>query len=306
VVVLLPLFRLAGDRWPPFAVLFFAPRVLCALPLLVIAPLLAVHGPRRLLWVCGASAALIFGPLMGLHLSLPRPAQPAVRLLTYNVWLGVRDPEAISAEIAAANPDIVLFQAAAHPADVAVQRPPFTTYLHVDQFVLASRFAARLTGQGSFVSARLGRPWVRFAVDTPIGTLDVINVHPHSPRALFHGRVRSLFRDGPDGSLPFLERQLAEIGEAARGAGPLLVVAGDFNVPDGGSLLPRFFGGLGDAFAEGGLGYGYTFPMVGRLPVPWMRLDRVLLGAGLRSVRAELAGTRGSDHAALLVEIARR
>jgi vancomycin resistance protein VanJ len=306
VVLLLALFRVAGDRWPPLAVFFFAPRALCALPLLLIAPVLAVRGPRRLLWVCGASAALIFGPLMGLQVGLPRPAQRSVRLLTYNVWLGVRDPHAISAEIAASNPDIVLFQAAAHPADVAVQRPPFATYLHVDQFVLASRFPARLVGQGSFISAQLGRPWVRFAVDTPIGTLDVMNVHPHSPRALIHGGVRSLFRDDPKGPLPFLERQLAEIGEEARGAGPLLVVAGDFNAPEGGSLLPRFFGGLGDAFAEAGLGYGYTFPVVGRLPLPWMRLDRVLLGAGLRAARAELAGTRGSDHAALLVEIARR
>jgi len=306
VVLLLVAFRLEGDRWPPLALFFFAPRLLWAAPLLVVVPLLCVRGPRRLLWACGASAALIFGPLMGLHVNWPGRAEPSVRLLTYNVWLGVRDPQAIREEIAASNPDIVLFEAAAHPADVALQRPPFATYLHVDQFVLASRFPARLTGQGTFVSAHLGRPWARFAVETPIGTLDVLAVHPHSPRELLHGGVRALFRDNPNGPLLFLERQLAEIAETARGAGPLLVVAGDFNVPEGGSLLPRFFGGLTDAFAEAGVGYGYTFPLVGRLPVPWMRLDRVLLGAGLRAVRAELAGTGGSDHAALRVEIAPR
>jgi endonuclease/exonuclease/phosphatase (EEP) superfamily protein YafD len=306
VALLLALFRLSGDRWPPLAILFFAPRLLWAAPLLLIAPMLAARGPRRMLWACAAAAALIFGPLMGLHLSLPHRAGRSVRLLTYNVWFGMRDPQAIAEEIAAADPDIVLFQAASHPADVAVQRPPFATYLHDDQFVLASRYPARVVGQGTFINARWHRQWVRYSVDTPLGTLDVFNVHPHSARGLIHGGVRGLFRDDPDGPLPFLERQLAEIGEESRRAGPLLVVAGDFTVPEGGSMLPRYFGGLTDAFAESGVGYGYTFPLVGRLPAPWMRLDRVLLGAGLRSVRAELVGDRGSDHAALSVEIAPR
>jgi endonuclease/exonuclease/phosphatase (EEP) superfamily protein YafD len=36
-----------------------------------------------------------------------------------------------------------------------------------------------------------------------------------------------------------------------------------------------------------------------------MRLDRVLAGPGLRPTRAEVVGRRGSDHAAVLVELER-
>ena len=37
-----------------------------------------------------------------------------------------------------------------------------------------------------------------------------------------------------------------------------------------------------------------------------MRLDRVLVGRGLTAISARVAGEQGSDHAALVVEIARR
>ena len=79
----------------------------------------------------------------------------------------------------------------------------------------------------------------------------------------------------------------------------------DFNVPEGGALLRGRFDGTEDAFAEAGNGYGYTFP-VHRHYLPWLRLDRVLHGPGLRAVRATVTGRRGSDHAAMLVELAVR
>jgi len=85
----------------------------------------------------------------------------------------------------------------------------------------------------------------------------------------------------------------------------LTVLAGDFNVPDGGALLRRRFAGLRDAFAEEGSGFGYTFPVNGRW-LPWMRLDRVLLGAGLQAVHVEVPATAASDHAPLIVDLALR
>ncbi|HEU0055204.1 MAG TPA: endonuclease/exonuclease/phosphatase family protein, partial [Longimicrobium sp.] len=248
-------FRLAGDRWAWLAVLFYAPRIVYALPAALIAPALLLCGARRWLWAPALAVALVLGPMMGLRFSLPRSAPgPAVRLLSCNVWFGAGELEVLRDELVSARPDIVVFQAAAHAADVLLKEPPFEkfNYLHDDQYVLASRWPARVTGRGTFVSERLHRPWVRFEVDSPLGTLDVIAVHPHSPRRLFaRGTLRELVRAGPagdpGGTLAFLRQQLTEIAGAARTSGPLLVLAGDFNVPDGGSLMADLFGDWTDS-----------------------------------------------------------
>ena len=315
VAALLVAFRLIGERVPLIALLLYAPRALYAAPLLLTTPLLYFSGARRLLWLQAATAALVAGPLMGLHLHLPRAGQRSIRLLTYNVWFGARDPAAIAREVAAAEPDIVLFQAAAHAADVVLKAGPFARfhYLHEADFVVASRYPVRVVAVGRAEPPRLGPPWVRFEVDTPLGALALFSVHPHSPRSVFQqlrGRkLLGLLPGGPPldqrGAFQLLEQQLKEIDEAARSAGPLVVLAGDFNVPDGGALLDGLFAGTEDAFATAGRGYGYTFPTApGR--IPWMRLDRVLVGPGLQALSARVAGDRGSDHAPLVTEIARR
>jgi endonuclease/exonuclease/phosphatase (EEP) superfamily protein YafD len=288
------------------AVLVYSPRVLLALPSLFIVPALALRGPRRWLWAQVLTLALVAGPFMGLHLSWPRPGPRTVRLLTWNVWFGEGDAAAVEATVREVGADIYLFQAAASEPDAALHRLEGFHYLHEDQFVLASRWPARVNGMGPL--ARLHRSWVRFAVDAPFGRLEVISVHPHSPRELLeprHGGWSRLLHDPEVEALVFLELQLQQIDAEARGAGPLLVVAGDFNVPEGGALLRRLFPGTEDSFAAAGNGYGYTFPVHGRW-LPWMRLDRILTGPRLTAVRAEVTGRRGSDHAALLVDLALR
>ncbi|HYV68386.1 MAG TPA: hypothetical protein VE964_19260, partial [Myxococcales bacterium] len=140
VVLLLALFPMVGARSAWVALLVYAPRLIYAAPLLATVPALARRGARTFLWLPAVTAALIAGPLMGLHLNLPRePRRPSIRLLTYNVWFGVRDPGAIAEEVRAAMPDIVLFQAAAHPADVVLKSPPFEqyVYLHEASFAVA-------------------------------------------------------------------------------------------------------------------------------------------------------------------------
>ena len=294
------------------ALIVFAPKALLALPSLVIVPALLLKGPRRWLLVQALALALVIGPLMGFHVRWPYPARSSVRLLTWNVWFGAGDSAAIDASVREAKADIVLFQAAASGPDSALRRLEGFHYLHEDQFALASRWPVRVTGKGTLVSAQLHRPWVRFAIDSPIGVLEVISVHPHSPRGVLlprRGGLSQVLRAGPfadpGGTLAFLAQQLAEIDSAARSASPLLVVAGDFNAPERSALLRGLFSGMEDAFDVAGNGFGYTFP-VHRPWVPWLRLDRILYGPALRAVHAEVTGRRGSDHAAVVVDFALR
>ena len=159
VILLLGLLPVVGARSAWVALLVYAPRPIYAAPFLVTVPALARRGARAFLWLPAVTAALVAGPLMGLHLNLPREARrPSVRLLTYNVWFGARDPRAIAEEVRAAMPDIVLFQAAAPPADVSLKSPPFEQYLYLHEasFVVASRYPVRLVSQGRTVFAHLG------------------------------------------------------------------------------------------------------------------------------------------------------
>jgi endonuclease/exonuclease/phosphatase family metal-dependent hydrolase len=61
-----------------------------------------------------------------------------------------------------------------------------------------------------------------------------------------------------------------------------------------------------DGFATVGNGFGYTFPSQWKYhPGPWMRLDRILAGPGLRFLSFELGGRRASDHLPVIADIAR-
>jgi endonuclease/exonuclease/phosphatase (EEP) superfamily protein YafD len=278
------------------AIIAYSPRVLLALPSLVLAP--ALIG-RRWIWLQALTLALVFGPLMGLHLNLPQSGKTALRVMSWNVWFGEGNNAAIAEAVRTSGADLVVFQAASHIPDRALRALEGFHYLHEDQFSLASRWPARIAGSGTLAADRGHRPWARFVIDAPAGLLNLIAVHPYSPRDILSPRLHG----DPGKTLGFLETQLAEIDAQPRGS--LVILAGDFNVPEGGALLHGLFEGTEDAFAEAGNGYGYTFP-VHKHYLPWLRLDRVLHGPGLRAVSAKVTGRHGSDHAALLVDLALR
>jgi endonuclease/exonuclease/phosphatase family metal-dependent hydrolase len=53
-----------------------------------------------------------------------------------------------------------------------------------------------------------------------------------------------------------------------------------------------------------GRGFGYTFPA--DQWIPWMRIDRILAGPELRFLHFEVGRRRGSDHLAVIADLARR
>ena len=286
-----------GPRSGWAVLLLYSPRAVFAVPALITAVFL--RGWWRVL--PALTAALVLGPLMGLHLHGPGPAGK-LRAVTWNVWLGDGDQQAIRAALVAAVPDLVLLQAVGHGVEWVVEGPPFQgfTVLREDQYLLASRWPARrLPGPTNYG----WRSWSHFAVDSPFGEVPVFVVRPHSPRGLLRGGLRrAIASDAPE--MDSVERNLRRVDAASRDAGALRIVAGDFNLPEGSGIWRGVFAGMQDAFGEVGNGYGYTFPS--RFPGPWMRLDRVLIGEGWRGTRAEVIGRWGSTHAGVLVEVERR
>jgi len=80
-----------------------------------------------------------------------------------------------------------------------------------------------------------------------------------------------------------------------------VLIAGDTNLPEGSLFLRRYFAGFKDAFVESSWGFGFTHPA----KLPWLRLDRVLLGRGLGAKSFDVLPRRESAHRPVLAEVIR-
>jgi endonuclease/exonuclease/phosphatase (EEP) superfamily protein YafD len=118
-------------------------------------------------------------------------------------------------------------------------------------------------------------------------------VHAYSPRhALFGDRE-------PGNDIAQRDGQIGAAVAAARSDVPPFLIAGDTNLPALSAIGRRHFSGLTDAFADVGLGFGYTFPS----KRPWMRIDRALGSDGVRFADVRVGPPGASDHRALFVDL---
>lgn len=309
-----------GERCWLLDLLLYLPRWYWGLPTLVLAPVLALAGPRRTLLVVALAAAIVLFPLMGLKPpSRPSFVQSAsLRVLSYNVWRGQGGVEAIRREVDAAQPDVVLLQVSSGRVDAAFETGRFqgwfrSSHLH---FTIVSRFPIRDVWVPDGLGPDAGPAFVRYQVETPIGLLDMYNVHLASPRAALYAvrdRIKAALQGHSQGLLEGAERELrsdvarrereirALAGALERSVHPV-IVAGDFNLP-GLSILLRYLHGYSDAFLDAGAGFGYTFPAGG--PRPWMRIDRIFAGSGLRFAGFQVVGGTGSEHCPVVADVVR-
>lgn len=315
--------RRIGEAWWPTTVLLYLPQAFLLAPAAALSPLLALLGPRRLLLLQAAAAAVVLFPVMGLTLSGPAPATPGaprLRVLSFNVDSGSRSVPEVVAEIRAARPDVVLLQESAARVDdaVAAALPGFATRTS-SQFLIASRHPIvdlyeppRLRAGGHDRAPR----FVRATLETPLGRLDVYNVHPVSPRdALESVRGDGVLEGVRSGALFDGDRRIVTANNelrrmqvraiaalAAASPNPVLI-AGDTNLPGPSRIFADALGRWQDGFAAAGRGFGYTFP-VGRRS-PWMRIDRILAGPELRFLAFGVGSGRGSDHHCVWADLER-
>ncbi|AUX41286.1 endonuclease/exonuclease/phosphatase [Sorangium cellulosum] len=287
-----------SDRWWPATLLLFGPRWVLAAPVLAFGSL-ALGLRRRLLLPLAAAAAIVFGPLMGLHVPNPlRPeaAGPRVRVLTQNLGRVKLASEAVGALLTELSPDVAAFQECSPPGD---RVSPFAGYtLHVDyNTCLLTRYPIRK------VDARDRKDvWQKdgsgaitlYELESPHGVFSLLNLHLDTVRdGLEAIAVRRL------SGVPELEANTAarrwesELARewARRAAGPLLI-AGDFNMPVESGIYRDLWSEFTNAFSVAGFGYGFTK----KTRLLRARIDHILLGAGWAAERAWVARSIGSDH----------
>jgi vancomycin resistance protein VanJ len=317
------LLRFSGEGWwvplaglyaPPIGFLFPAP----------IALVMTWRWAARPWFVLQLLAVLLalFG-LLGLNLGLGRDVRAgrdpnAIRLVSYNIQLGRRGVPGIVSQLVRLQPNLVLLQEA-HDGLAPELREAFTGW-HIDQrdqFFIASRFPIREVKQparlrykagegGALRDGEGGAHFMAYTLDTAFGPIDVFSVHTSSPREGLEGmRGRGFLYElrhgqillGQDAhTLTFnayrRRRQIEAVAAAVRASGHPVVVAGDFNLPSLSRVVDDHLGDLDDAFARAGRGFGYTYPS----KLPFLRVDRIFTGHGLRAVDFRIGDTRAADH----------
>ena len=241
-----------------------------------------------------------------------------VRVMTYNVKSYRASQraggfDALAREVALHHPDILVMQDAGElPAATFARRFPAGTalgYPHVHaagQYLVASRFALRGCVEGG-LGLRADAPrYLRCTVEAGGLAVTLVTVHFASPR---HG-LNAARHEGFDG-VDDWQRNLADrLAQSAKLAGDLAaapqpqIVAGDLNAAQSSPVISTLqSAGLRDAFVRAGRGYGYTYGHALRPGFSFLRIDHILVSAGIGVMRCFAGGAEASEHRPVIADL---
>lgn len=297
--------RLGGDRWWWATLLLFGPRWILALPLIVLAPAAALLRPRMLWPLAGGVCFLSFG-VLGMcapwsALLDSEPNRPTLRVLTYNVGSGRSDLSGLDRLIDEVRPDVVALQECSEELAPKFLADPAWRVLRKRRLWLASRHP--IEEEESVVDSGPLGYWgtiaLRCRLETPLGSVRVVNVHLETPREGLDAILGGGFAGR--GVLQAEIERRAKISALARGlAGeaPRTLVLGDFNMPADSAIYRRDWSRFANAFSRAGWGFG------GSKMTRWfsVRIDHALGSDDWRAVRAWVGPQLGSDHRPLIAE----
>ena len=297
--------RKEGDRWWPATLLMAGPRWPFAVPVIMLLP--AVIGARRwgLVIVMTMATTVVLGPLIGMRLSLPAGASERgdVRLLTCNIHRHQVNVDELGAFIGTTQPDVAELQdCSSAEQDILFAGPGW--HVHRDgQLLLASRFPiVRVTpvdlGKAPEESANERCAAACYELRTPAGSIRLINVHLASPHI---GLLTFLKDHGKelDDNAERRRNESAAVRNVAETSTDPVVIAGDFNTTDDSPIFREHWGDFVDAFADRGLGIGYTY--LNR--DTQLRIDHILAGPGWQIVRCWVGPAVGSPHRPLVADL---
>lgn len=295
----------AADHWWVATVLMFGPRFIWAAPLVVLVPAAFYLRRRRLLWPLGAGGLIVAGPLMGFCVPWERffagkPSNSNVRVLTCNVDYRTLNAAALAAVIDEVDPDVVALQDFSSQSLPTLFRGDGWHVKKEGQFGLGSRFPileAELATKPESCAGHL----IRYRLQTRDGSFHFFNVRLETPRSGLLAVRHGLWDGAPElQENSDLRRTQSLVATAwmRHYSGPLLI-AGDFNTPADSPIYQEYWAGFTDAFAQAGLGWGYTF----RNNRTLLRLDHILAGPGWRCRRCWLGADVGSEHRPLIADM---
>jgi len=296
------------DRVWPATLLGFGPRWVTALPLVPLAVwvLAAVTRPRVWRHLCAlamTSGVLVFG-VMDFRLGAGRASGIApVRVMTHNVGESRVTAEAVDRLMRAEQIDVAALQECPFydngPARLGWE------FFYGGDLCLVSRFPFTVLDVADPDTAweHSGFEPMRFEIQTPTGTFQLLNVHLETIRDAITGLGGSEWSTHFTANRTEARRQSMRARARLSGVKVPVIVAGDFNLPEESVIYGTVWGDLLNAFGACGRGFGYT-----KFTLAFgVRIDHVLAPADWHCARAYvLASPYGGDHAPLIAELTPR
>jgi endonuclease/exonuclease/phosphatase family metal-dependent hydrolase len=285
----------------------FGPRWLTALPLLPLAGWALWASVRQRSWRVLGTLALTAGVLLigilDLRLGFGRASGAAdIRLMTWNVGPNGVRVEELDDLMRRNRVDVAVLQECPY-FDLAPRRFDWEFFYGGD-LCLVSRFpftVLDVADPDSFWE-HSGRQPVRFRIESPAGSFQLLNLHLPTIREGLEGlapHTGSAF----DVNRADAWRQSASARDRVRKSAAPFIVAGDFNLPVESAIYRAFWGDLVNAFSICGRGFGHTkfTSMFG------IRIDHILTSDGWECTDATvLPPADGGDHGPLVVALRRR
>jgi len=231
-----------------------------------------------------------------------QPAGPTVRVVTYNVHVGLQGADRVAETVRGLQPDVICLQEAWHSPVLPLRRA-FPGYHGLESMELDTLARFPIESHRRVPFAMGWRHGLETKLDVHGVPLTVLNVHfitgthPSGSveRALRERTVREYLR------LTVAARR-AQVATVMRWLdeqrGPAIVV-GDFNTPPGAWSLRPLRERMTDAFAAAGLGFGHTFPS----EFPLIRIDYIWCTPDIRVRSCRVVRSAASDHCALVAEL---
>jgi len=308
-----------GEKNLTLCFLLYAPPLGWLLPLIPLVPLCLLFCPRWALLHIPCVLILLLGYMDYNFTGGSEPSGESLKIMINNI--GQKGKTSLTPFIEREKPDVIALQEAGRGRQYA-EAYPLHHVVAVGEFTLISKYPILDSG---FVREAnwLGKPaaaW--FEIDVNGSPIVIYNIHIPSPRGdlgKLRGRglalgvigwagsrlmeVRDRYQESWNIRMEFADALAETIENDPR---PKLAV-GDFNMPNHGQVYHRMTRNLSDSFAQSGRGYGFTMPGKTRNPLalfgPWMRLDYILCGEGLRPANCRVEPDRESQHRAVVAEI---
>ena len=294
------LLRWPGENLSLNTLLLYSPRWALLLPVLLLVPLTCIWSWRGLGIVALAAVVHIVW-FTGLELNWPSSDAPreseSLRIVTCNLQGTTLSSSDFQRYIEEVDPDIILVQEWVDTGGDSRLGDEWN-FAESGGLLVASRLPLTpregLSAHRFYLAGAVGH----FDIDTSMGRVRLVNVHLPTVREGLQAVIDQRLNGLPQmaSNMKSRDRASTDARYSCEGIDRSLIVAGDFNLPEESSIFRKHWGDLGNAFADAGLGWGYT------KYTRWhgIRIDHVLYDPAWTCTYSAVGPDIGSDHRPVL------